>query len=311
MTKPKTHQRDLTKLPRALAPLTERPQWAVWRWTQESNGRWQKPPFIATQPDRHASSADRGTWSTYAAALAAVQAGHADGITYMLAADDPFAAVDLDHCRDPDTHSIDIWAQLFLERGRDTYSEVTPSGDGIRIWGLARGATLNRKFTLKVDGKEIMAELFRHTNKPLTITGWTLDPAIREFTNIDRTLDWGMIWGGRRKAAEAPPPSLSGAQTATVPAAVTASMRSSGSSAPAPRLARTGATSFTRSSAITPAAAGQRSRRSAICNSSRVELARSISAKAGSRWRFPAAFANGPTCRRWPAMSSRNGRPNG
>ena len=35
--------------------------------------------------------------------------------------------------------------------------------------------------------------------------------------------------------------------------------------------------------------------------------ARSTSAKAGSRWRFPAAFANGPSCRRWPAMSSRSG----
>src|SRR4029453_1786512 len=35
MTKPTTHQRDLVKLPRALAPLIERPQWAVWRWTQK------------------------------------------------------------------------------------------------------------------------------------------------------------------------------------------------------------------------------------------------------------------------------------
>ena len=32
--KPITHQRDLAKLPRALMPLIERPQWAVWRWTQ-------------------------------------------------------------------------------------------------------------------------------------------------------------------------------------------------------------------------------------------------------------------------------------
>ena len=111
-----------------------------------------------------------------------MQAGHADGITYMLAADDPFAAIDLDHCRDADTRSIDIWAQLFLERGRDTYGEVTPSGDGVRIWGLANGAILNRKFTLEIDGKKVAAELFRRTNKPLTITGYTLDPAIRELT---------------------------------------------------------------------------------------------------------------------------------
>ena len=206
MTKPTTHQRDLAKLPRALAPLIERPQWCVWRWTQKLDGKWQKPPYQARDPQRHASSTDPSTWSDYLTALAAVQAGHADGITYVLTADDPFAAIDLDHCRDPDTRSIDIWAQLFSERGRDTYAEVTPSGDGVRIWGLANGAALNRKFTLEIDGKKVAAELFRRTNKALTITGYTLDPAIHELTNIDRTLDWAVIWGERRKAAAAPLP---------------------------------------------------------------------------------------------------------
>jgi hypothetical protein len=206
MTKPTTHQRDLAKLPRALAPLIERPQWCVWRWTQKLDGKWQKPPYQACDPQRHASFTDSSTWSDYPAALAAVQAGHADGITYVLTADDPFAAIDLDHCRDPDTRSIEIWAQLFLERGRDTYAEVTPSGDGVRIWGLATGAALNRKFTLEIDGKKVAAELFRRSNKALTITGYTLDPAIHELTNIDRTLDWAVIWGERRKAAAAPLP---------------------------------------------------------------------------------------------------------
>ena len=81
VAKPTTHQGNLAKLPRALAPLIERPQWAVWRWTQLPNGKWQKPPFMAVQPDRHASTNDPSTWTDYATALAAVQAGHADGIT--------------------------------------------------------------------------------------------------------------------------------------------------------------------------------------------------------------------------------------
>src|SRR6516164_4058717 len=127
MTKPVTHQGDLAKLPRALAPLLERKQWCIWRWTLKPDGSWQKPPFIATQPDRHASTTDPSTWADYANALAAAQTGHGDGISYVLTADDPFAAIDLDHCRD-DLGGIDIWAQLFLERGRNTYSEVTPSG---------------------------------------------------------------------------------------------------------------------------------------------------------------------------------------
>jgi hypothetical protein len=200
--KPTTHQIDLAKLPGALAPLIERPQWAVWRWTQSENGRWQKPPFIATQPERHASTKDASTWSDYATALGAVQAGEADGISYVLTEDDPFAAIDLDHCRDIDTRSIDVWAQNFLEAGRASYGEVTPSGAGCRIWGLADGVSINRKFTLEIDGKPIAAELFRRTNKALTITGYRLD-TITKLANIDRVIDWGIVWGERRKAAAA------------------------------------------------------------------------------------------------------------
>jgi putative DNA primase/helicase len=92
---PITYQRDLAKLPSALTPLLERPQWAVWRWTQLENGNWQKPPFMARQPQRHASTKDPATWSDYLTALTTVQAGDADGISYILTEDDPFAAIDL------------------------------------------------------------------------------------------------------------------------------------------------------------------------------------------------------------------------
>jgi hypothetical protein len=90
-----------------------------------------------------------------------------------------------------------------LNVGLHSYSEVTLSSTGCRIWGLADGATLNKKFTPNIDGKDIAAELFRRTNKALTITGYRLD-TIREFTNIDRIIDWAIIWGQRRKAAATP-----------------------------------------------------------------------------------------------------------
>jgi hypothetical protein len=192
----------LAKLPPALMPLIERPQWCVWRWTQKPDGSWQKPPFMALQPDRHASTNDATTWTDYPTALATVQAGHADGLSYILTKDDPFGAIDLDHCRCLVTHSIDVWAQNYLQAAINTYQEITPSGEGCRIWGFADGDPLNRKFTLKIEGKDIAAELFRKTNKALTITGYTLDPAIRELSNIDKVFDWAVVWGERRKAAE-------------------------------------------------------------------------------------------------------------
>ena len=88
---------------------------------------------------------------------------------------DPFSAIDLDHCRDVKTHSIDIWAQNFLDTARHSYSEVTPSGTGCRIWGLTSGSKLHKKFSSGIDGKEIAVELFRRTNKALTVTGYKLD----------------------------------------------------------------------------------------------------------------------------------------
>src|SRR5262245_8135775 len=95
--KPTTVQKNLAKLPPALAPLTERPQCCVWRWTQKPDGKWQKPPFMALDPERHASTNNPSTWTDYTTALAAVQAGHADGLSYVLTEDDPYGAIDLDH----------------------------------------------------------------------------------------------------------------------------------------------------------------------------------------------------------------------
>ena len=199
--KPTTYIGNLANPPRALAPLVERRQWAVFRWMRQRD-RWQKPPFMAAQPDRHASTKDPATWSDHASALAAVQAGKADGLTYILTEDDPFGAVDIDYCRDLVTCSIDIWAQNFLDVGRHTYSEVTPSGTGCRIWGLADGEPLHKRYSLVIDGKPVGVELFRRTRKALTITGYRLD-SIQQLTSIDRLFDWAIVWAERRQAAAA------------------------------------------------------------------------------------------------------------
>ena len=201
--KPITHQGNLAKLPQALAPLIERPQWAVWRWTLQKNDRWQKPPFIALEPDRHASTSDPATWCDYATAVAIVKVGKADGITYIMSEADPFIAMDLDHCRNPDTGSIAIWAQNFLDTTRNSYAEVTPSGDGIRIWGMPGRDLAGQPQVHARDRRiNVAAELFRRTRKPMTITGYRLD-TIKVLTNIDSGLDWAIVWGERRKAIAA------------------------------------------------------------------------------------------------------------
>jgi AAA domain len=199
--RPTTHQADLAKLPRALAPLLERPQWAIWRWTQKPGGGWQKPPFMATQPVRHASTTDPSTWADYATALAAVQAGHGDGVTYVLTKQDGLAAVDLDYCRTAVTGSVEPWAQLMLEQALKTYCEITVSGSGLRIWGVATGDSLHRKFELDTNDNAAV-ELFRATNKALTISGLDLLQG-RSLGNIDRLMDWCVFFGEKHKPAPA------------------------------------------------------------------------------------------------------------
>jgi primase-polymerase (primpol)-like protein len=44
----------------------------------------------------------------------------------------PFAFVDLDHCRDPQTGEIEPWALAIISR-LNSYSEVSPSGSGVHI----------------------------------------------------------------------------------------------------------------------------------------------------------------------------------
>src|SRR5262245_5300474 len=83
-----------------------------------------------------------------------------------------------------------------------TSTKSGASRQGVRIWGFANGEPLNRKFTLEDNGKPIAVELFRKTSKGLTITGYTLDPAIRELQNVDKVFDWALVWGERRKAAQ-------------------------------------------------------------------------------------------------------------
>jgi primase-polymerase (primpol)-like protein len=55
------------------------------------------------------------------------------GIGFVLTPDDPFAGIDLDHCRDPETGEIEPWASEIVDRFQ-SYTEISPSGAGIRIF---------------------------------------------------------------------------------------------------------------------------------------------------------------------------------
>jgi hypothetical protein len=122
------------------AELLARRQWVVWRydWREDKagKGKWSKVLDVARQAaagrDRKAKSDDGRTWDDFDRALDAYQRGGWAGIGYVFSPDDPYAGIDLDDCRDPDTGDLDPWAVdlLALLGG---YAEVSPSGTGVKV----------------------------------------------------------------------------------------------------------------------------------------------------------------------------------
>ena len=51
----------------------------------------------------------------------------------MFSSGDPFAGIDLDKCRDPESGEIEPWAQEILDRVPGAYVEASPSGRGMHI----------------------------------------------------------------------------------------------------------------------------------------------------------------------------------
>jgi hypothetical protein len=172
--KPKTFCGDLAHLPQALLPLTEQKRWVVWPWElrQSKSGKekWTKPPRQARDPAYNARSNDPDTWGAYDEAVAAVAAGNADGIGYMLLGSG-IGAIDLDHVvEDRDSGKLKRWAEQLQAESHGSYQEVTVSGGGLRIIGTASGLEVQRKFTFERNtGAGI--ELYRNTARYITVSG--------------------------------------------------------------------------------------------------------------------------------------------
>jgi hypothetical protein len=205
--RPRAIQGDLAQLPEALQPLTRVPQWVCWCFRRKASGNgWTKPPVSAHGGP--ASSTDPSTWSTYEEAVAYVKSGRADGIGFVLTPDLSYAAIDVDGCRYPDLKYLAEWGQDFLEQAVrcETYAEVTPSGEGIRIWGLTEAETRSHvpyKLGLEGSGHKCQIELYRRTNQYVTITGADITAA-SQLGNIDRVFDWAPRWAARHPRSTQP-----------------------------------------------------------------------------------------------------------
>jgi len=190
--------------------LVRRAQWVLWRYTwvadKKGGGKWSKVPFSAAS-HRHAKSNDPSTWVPFEQAQGAYLRGlagdHAwDGVGFCFAAGDHLTGVDLDHVYDPDTGEIDPRAAEVLTRFAQTYSEISPSGTGFRIYAFGHA-----KRSGKCVGKEKWAEVYDHRSpRYLTVTGQHWIGGSAEITGQQDVLDWlHETWFVEREPPKAAP----------------------------------------------------------------------------------------------------------
>lgn len=155
--------------------LRKRDQWVLWKTITRAG----KPTKVPYRPAGiEADSSDPASWSPYKAVVETYQKGGYDGVGYVFDALDPYAGVDLDDCINPDG-SIKPKAKAICD-SLDSYSEISPSGKGIKIFLKAK----NPVNIQKKDGKfqqgfnskkpDLEIEIY-YGNRFFTLTGNRID----------------------------------------------------------------------------------------------------------------------------------------
>lgn len=135
---------DFSATEQHLGELIELPQWIVWRSENRGGPKPAKMPYQAVPGHHPADSTDPKTWRTYQEAQARYQAGGMSGIGFVFSPDDPYCGVDLDDCiLDPTDRIIAPWATTILQHLGWPYTEVSPSGTGLK--SIVRAAKPGKK----------------------------------------------------------------------------------------------------------------------------------------------------------------------
>ena len=166
--------------------LRERDQWVAWRHEfDDGRDEWTKIP-VDVDTAGFASSTDPDTWASFGAAVAYHDRDDTDtdGVGFVVHDEDLVAGVDLDDCRDPDTGDLEPWAVELLEVV-PTYAEVSPSGTGLRLFGL--GFIPDGGNRGDIDGTDGHLEMY-DTGRYLTVTGHDIADAPDEVRQVNNAI---------------------------------------------------------------------------------------------------------------------------
>jgi len=174
--------------------LKARQQWVVWgkRSTQgidalQKDGRLNKIPFNS-RTGKNAASNKPNTWGTFEDAVITYQSGWYNGVGFMFAKGDRLVGIDLDHCLSS-TNTPNPQTQDILSHFENTFTEISPSGDGLHIlcFGLALhcGKGQRNKW-IEIYGKDIHG---KRSNRYFCMTGNQFGKSL-EITDGQAALAW-------------------------------------------------------------------------------------------------------------------------
>lgn len=137
--------------------------------------RWSRTKVPLTAEGGAASSTDSSTWCDFDTAAAS---NVGVGVGFVLSTADRIVCVDLDHCLDGKGRPKQ-WAADILASIPDTYVEVSPSGDGLHVWGLADVGKGRKCGGVEVYGSgrylTVTSKRWRHSRSTLTEIGDWID----------------------------------------------------------------------------------------------------------------------------------------
>jgi hypothetical protein len=128
---------NLANIPDALRMF---PHWILWR-NETRDHKPTKVPY--TTSGGFAKSNDPTTWSAFGVAEGALTAKYS-GLGFVFKEGGGLAGVDLDGCRDPESGEIAPWATAILGK-LNSYSEVSPSGTGVKVFVKGELTTAGKK----------------------------------------------------------------------------------------------------------------------------------------------------------------------
>ena len=154
-------------LPLVPAELKAKPNWVRWK-LETVGGRLTKVPYQLN--GSKASSTDPTTWNPFERIINGALIDETQGVGIMT--DSSFVGFDLDGCRNPLTGEIKEWAQRIID-ALGTYTEITPSGYGVRVYALGQLPDGARRFSIATSvgfGDKVGIECYSD-KRYFTVTG--------------------------------------------------------------------------------------------------------------------------------------------